>query len=152
MLACGENGAGQAGQAAERGRGGGTHGSARHRGQLALPGAVSDIATGNGTSLFLVEGVPYGCGVDLAGTIGDGETNDKATPTVASELLTRDFTSLITGAEQSAGVAEGEVYTWGSGQKGDLGNGQSEGFDLSPFPAYAGVEVSATALDVVARG
>jgi hypothetical protein len=83
--------------------------------QLALPGAVSDITTSNGTSLFLVEGVPYGCGVDLAGTIGDGETNDKATPTVASELLTRDFTSRITGAEQSAGVAEGEVYTWGSG-------------------------------------
>jgi alpha-tubulin suppressor-like RCC1 family protein len=120
--------------------------------QLALPGAVSDIATGNGTSLFLVEGVPYGCGVDTEGTIGDGQTSDKTAPTVASELLTHDFTSLITGAEESAGVAGGEIYTWGAGQKGDLGNGQSSGFDLSPFPAYAGVEVSATALDVVARG
>jgi alpha-tubulin suppressor-like RCC1 family protein len=120
--------------------------------QLPLLGAVSDIATGNGTSLFLVEGVPYGCGVDFDGTIGDGKTSDKFTPTVASELLTHDFTSLITGAEQSAGVAEGEIYTWGAGLKGDLGNGRSEGFDLSPFPAYAGTEVTATALDVVARG
>jgi alpha-tubulin suppressor-like RCC1 family protein len=120
--------------------------------QLPLPGAVSDIATGNGTSLFLVEGVPYGCGVDTEGTIGDGQTSNKLAPTVASELLTHDFTSLVTGAEQSAGVAEGEIYTWGAGLKGDLGNGEAGGFDLSPFPAYPGVEVSATALDVVARG
>jgi len=120
--------------------------------QLPLPGAVSDIATGNGTSLFLVEGVPYGCGVDSQGTIGDGGAVNRFAPTVASELLTHEFTSLITGAEQSAGVAEGEIYTWGAGLKGALGNGQSSGVDLSPFPAYPGVEVSATALDVVARG
>jgi len=120
--------------------------------QLPMPGAVSDIATGNGTSLFLLEGVPYGCGVDKQGTIGDGATTDKFAPTVASELLTHEFTSLITGAEESAGVAEAEIYTWGAGLKGALGNGKSNGFVLSPFPAYPGAEVSATALDVVARG
>lgn len=120
--------------------------------QLPLPGAASDIATGNGTSLMLVEGVPYGCGIDSQGTIGDGETTNKFAPTVASALLTHEFTSLITGAEESAGVAEGEIYTWGAGLKGALANGKSNGFLLSPFLAYPGVEVSATALDVVARG
>jgi alpha-tubulin suppressor-like RCC1 family protein len=126
--------------------------------EVRLPGPASDISGGgnhpfNGHSLFLVEGVPYGCGDDSSGQIGDGQTSNKFTPTVASEVLTLGLTKVVAAGEASMGLSSsGEVYTWGSAEAGDLGNGSDEGFSLSPVPvASEGLEVSATAHNMITR-
>jgi alpha-tubulin suppressor-like RCC1 family protein len=103
--------------------------------------------------VFLVEGVPYGCGDDSSGQIGDGQTSNKFAPTVASEVLTLGLTKVVAAGEASMGLSSsGEVYTWGSAEAGDLGNGSDEGFSLSPVPvASEGLEVSATAHNMITR-
>lgn len=121
---------------------------------LPFPGVVDQVAAGNGTTLALVEGVPYGCGDDGEATIGDGGGADKYAPTAATELLMKDCVHLATGAGQAACVTGGgQILTWGEELKGSLGNGVvGEGpAQIVPFDAYAGSEVSETALDVVAR-
>jgi len=125
--------------------------------EIPLPGAASDIAGGgnnteeDGHSLFLVEGVPYGCGADEEGELGDGSTEAKYTPTVSSELLTLGLTQVATAGESSVGVSRsGEAYTWGFDIYGDLGNGSETGLSLSPLPiASGGAEVSATSWNMI---
>ena len=127
--------------------------------EIPLPGAASDISGGgnnteeDGHSLFLVEGVPYGCGADEEGELGDGSTVIKYTPTVSSGLLTLGLTQVATAGETSVGLSSsGEVYTWGFDIYGDLGNGSETGLSLSPLPiASGGVEVSATSWNMIYR-
>jgi alpha-tubulin suppressor-like RCC1 family protein len=120
--------------------------------RVGLPGAASQISAGgdvasDGSSLFMVEGVPYGCGEDHEGQLGDGETADKYMPTVASELLTLGLTEVVTAGRTSLGVSSTGLYTWGSASYGALGNGSEEGYSLAPFPVASaeGASVSATA-------
>jgi alpha-tubulin suppressor-like RCC1 family protein len=128
--------------------------------KLDLPGAASEISGGgnnveaDGHSMFLVEGVPYGCGADEQGELGDGQTSAKFAPTVASKVALLGLTQVVTGAQASAGISKaGEVYTWGSAGKGALGNGEEEGFSLTPFALEAGgVQLSATSWNMLVRG
>lgn len=119
--------------------------------QVNLPGAASEISAGgdvsaDGSSMFMVGGVPYGCGDDKEGQIGDGKTADKYAPAVASELLTLGLTRVVTAGRSSLGVSSsGQVYTWGSGSYGDLGNDSEGGLSLSPFPVAGGTNVSVAA-------
>ncbi len=127
--------------------------------QLDLPGKASEISGGgnnveaDGHSMFLVEGVPYGCGADEQGELGDGQTSPKYAPTVASKVAMLGLTQLVTGAQASVGISgSGEVYTWGSAGKGALGNGKEEGFSLTPFALEAGgTLVSATSWNMLVR-
>ncbi len=127
--------------------------------EIPLPGAASDISGGgnnteeDGHSLFLVEGVPYGCGADEEGELGDDSTVIKYTPTVSSELLTLGLTQVATAGETSIGLSiSGEVYTWGSDIYGDLSNGSETEPSLSPIPvASGGAEVSATSWNMIYR-
>ncbi len=126
--------------------------------EVPLPGAANAISAGgnlvsDGHSLMLVEGVPYGCGDDEFGQIGDGQTANKYGPTVASELLPLGLTQVVAAGEASLGVSSsGEVYAWGSDEDGDLGNGSESGFLLAPRAVAGGaVEVSGTAWNMLAR-
>lgn len=127
--------------------------------EVPLPGPASDISGGgnniaDGSSLMMVEGVPYGCGDDEFGQVGDGQTENKYAPTVASELLTLGLTQVVAAGETSMGLSSsGEVYTWGSNQSGDLGDGSDKGFSLSPRAVDSGAaEISGTAYDMLDRG
>jgi alpha-tubulin suppressor-like RCC1 family protein len=127
--------------------------------EVPLPGPASAISAGgnlvsDGHSMIMVEGVPYGCGDDEFGQIGDGQTTNKYAPTVASELLPLDLTQVVAAGEASLGVSSvGEAYAWGSDEDGALGNGSESGFLLLPRVVASGaVEVSGTAWNMLARG
>jgi alpha-tubulin suppressor-like RCC1 family protein len=127
--------------------------------EVPLPGPASDISGGgnhlsDGTTLMMVEGVPYGCGDDESGQIGDGQTATKYAPTVAGELLTLGLTRVVSAGEASMGLSSsGEVYTWGSAVSGALGDGSETGFSLSPLAIDSGaVEISGTAWNMLDRG
>ncbi len=119
--------------------------------EVALPGPASAISAGgnfvtDGHSMFVVKGLPYGCGDDKSGQIGDGSTATKYTPTLASKVDTLGLTQVIAAGESSVGLGGGNVYTWGSGKQGALGNGNISGFSLVPLLVDTGaVEVSGTA-------
>ena len=125
--------------------------------EIPLPGAVSDISGGgnnteeDGHSLFLVEGVPYGCAADEEGELGDGSTVIKYTPTVSSGLLTLGLTQVATAGQSSIGLStSGEVYTWGADIYGDLGTGVEGGLSSSPVAVDSGaVQVSATSWNMI---
>jgi alpha-tubulin suppressor-like RCC1 family protein len=126
--------------------------------EVPLPGRASHISAGgnfvtDGHSFIMVEGVPYGCGDDASGQLGDGKTTNKYAPTVATELLRYEPKAVIAAGETSIGLfGDGEVMTWGSANEGSLGNGSEEGFSLAPFRVDSGaVEVSGTAFDMLYR-
>jgi alpha-tubulin suppressor-like RCC1 family protein len=125
---------------------------------IPLPGPASEVSGGgnhpwNGHSFFMVEGVPYGCGDDSSGQIGDGHTATKFSPAVATDLLSLGLTEVVAAGETSLGLSSsGEVYAWGNGEDGDLANGSEEGFSLMPLAVQSGaLQVSATAENMLAR-
>jgi alpha-tubulin suppressor-like RCC1 family protein len=126
--------------------------------EVVLPGPASDISGGgdltrNGHTMMLVGGVPYGCGDDEEGQVGDGKLVNKYSPTLATRLARVPLTQVVALGEASAGLsAAGVVYTSGSGEWGTLGNG-SEASSLDPVEADSKVlEISGTAGNVIDRG
>jgi len=126
--------------------------------EVPLPGPASDVSGGgnltrNGHTMMLVGGVPYGCGDDEEGQVGDGRFVNKYAPTLSSKLASVPLTQVVALGESSAGLsATGKVYTAGSGEWGTLGNG-SEASSLEPFEADSNVvEISGTAGNVIDRG
>src|ERR1019366_192540 len=127
---------------------------------LEVPGLseVVEISAGgdltrNGHTMMLVGGVPYGCGDDEEGQVGDGKLVNKYSPTLATRLARVPLTQVVALGEASAGLsAAGVVYTSGSGEWGTLGNG-SEASSLDPVEADSKVlEISGTAGNVIDRG
>jgi alpha-tubulin suppressor-like RCC1 family protein len=123
---------------------------------LRLPGRATQISNGGGTpeshTFALVEGVPYGWGSDEAGEIGDGSTESKYTPVIASELVTYGFTTLKAAGRSSCGIAAGDVYCWGENGSGELGTPSAGDASFSPVLADTdAVELSATAQNIVDR-
>ncbi len=131
-----------------------------------LPGRASSISVGGGSpvshTLVLVEGVPYGWGRDEGGEIGDGATASKYTPVVASELTTYGFTSLKAAGHSSIGLVNGNVYSWGENQSGELGVGEEgegegeegEALEQAFSPQFVDsdvAEISATARNIIDR-
>jgi alpha-tubulin suppressor-like RCC1 family protein len=122
---------------------------------LPLAGPASQISGGgdlnsDGTVAFMVEGVPYACGDDSHGQVGDGETEDKPTPVVMSELLEDEPVEVVEGGESVVfRSAPGEAYTLGNGELGALGNG-GETSSFAPLPVQSDVlEVSSVARKVL---
>lgn len=63
-------------------------------------------------------GTVYSWGQGLHGKLGHGDEKDYPTPTPIAALKGKKVTSISCGAEHSACVADGSVYTWGYGDSG----------------------------------
>jgi alpha-tubulin suppressor-like RCC1 family protein len=95
---------------------------------IVLPGPASLISCGgsqpnNGHSFAIVKGEVIGWGADEFGQLGDGGGTDKLSP-VATGL---HFARVVASGQSSIGLdAEGNVWTWGEGSRGDLGTGNEK--------------------------
>jgi alpha-tubulin suppressor-like RCC1 family protein len=125
--------------------------------KVALPGGASEVSCGgdllsNGHSLALVGGVVYGWGADTNGQVGDGQTVNKTTPTVATALSSLSVTHVIAaGAFSLALSSAGNVYAWGADAHQALGTGEGRS-SLVPLLVDSGaVEISATAYNSLDR-
>lgn len=125
--------------------------------EVPLPGPASDISCGgdhpaNGHALALVDGDVYGWGADTSGQIGDEQTVDKTTPTLAAGLDSLHLTSVVASGAYSLGLnAAGDVYAWGSNTFDALGRGKGKGSLTAVLVDGDAVEISGTAFDSLDR-
>ncbi len=100
------------------------------------PVKVSDGEMGNSDvtaisageySLALKDGKVYAWGGGDSGQLGNGETADKTAPVKVSdgEMGNSSVATISTYYKHSLALKDGTVYTWGSGEFGKLGNGET---------------------------
>ncbi len=80
---------------------------------------------------FTLANAIYSWGLGEYGRLGHGDEKDYNVPTLINEFKNKVIQSVSCGAEHSAAVVEGSLYTWGKGEAGRLGHG-SEKNELAP--------------------
>jgi alpha-tubulin suppressor-like RCC1 family protein len=125
--------------------------------KVPLPGVASEISCGgdlppNGHTLALVEGAVYGWGADGGGQIGDEQTVNKRTPTLARAVSSLGLTHIVASGACSLGLnAAGNVYAWGSDADKALGAGKEKSSHMPLLVDGGAVEISGTAYNGLDR-
>lgn len=87
------------------------------------------VAVGNlHACIVTTEDKVYCMGYNASGQIGDGSFTDRSVPTpvdTSTGLAGKTITDLVANDSSICAVASGDVYCWGSGAYGKLGNGST---------------------------
>ncbi|MGD0243211.1 MAG: hypothetical protein ABSB59_23260 [Streptosporangiaceae bacterium] len=106
---------------------------------------------GNGQTLVLLtNGDLYAWGDDGQGQLGDGMTTAQSSPELITPPTGVTYQALATSGGTSYGLSTtGDVYAWGGGEEGQIGNGTTES-SLTPVKVASGADgISATADDAL---
>ena len=108
-------------------------------------------APGNGQTLaLLTNGHLYAWGYDGQGQLGDGKTAEQFSPELITPPSGVTYRALATSGGTSYGISKtGEVYAWGGGKEGQIGNGTTESSFTPVKVASGATRISATADDVL---
>jgi alpha-tubulin suppressor-like RCC1 family protein len=129
--------------------------------EVLLPSGANEIYAGGGTtkdgqSLALLNNQVWAWGSDSYGQLGNGHTSKSPsyTPIESTGLEGTSWSYVATGGSTSYGLdSSGNLWAWGNGKSGDLGNGQSSGDPLTPLLVMSGItQISAVANTAVALG
>lgn len=123
---------------------------------VSLPLPVIEVAQGgsspnNGQTLVVLsDGSLRSWGADHNGQLGNGQTINEPLPVAFSALPGVKFTSVASGGNTSYAVSTtGDLYSWGGGGDGQIGDGETTWSTLAPVKVESGVSfVSATAQNV----
>ncbi|XP_040565280.1 serine/threonine-protein kinase Nek8 [Lepeophtheirus salmonis] len=90
--------------------------------------SITKICAGEGFSVFASDnGIIMTCGDGSFGCLGHGDWNSSGTPKLIEALLSVDVSAISCGSEHVVMVdSRGEVYSWGRGLYGRLGQGHEE--------------------------
>jgi alpha-tubulin suppressor-like RCC1 family protein len=96
-------------------------------------------------------GVVEAWGANKGGELGDGTKTSRNVPVPVSVPSGVTFVTVMAGGLESGAIsADGDVYMWGSSQKGILGNGGSTGNQLTPIKVDSGKSMlTGTAANVI---
>lgn len=85
----------------------------------------TQVAAGGNTGYALDEnGQAYAWGWGIQGRLGNGGTADSSTPVPVTMPAGVSFTAIAAGSGTAYGLGDdGNVYAWGTGGNGELGNG-----------------------------
>ena len=121
-----------------------------------LPARVRQVTQGgstpgNGQTLVLLtNGDMYAWGADGQGQLGDGNTASQSAPVLITPPWGVTYQTLATSGGTSYGISStGDVYAWGGGEAGQIGNGTTESSFAQVKVASGATGISATADDVL---
>lgn len=121
-----------------------------------LPAGVQQVTQGgsvpgNGQTLaLLTNGDMYAWGDDGQGQLGDGMTAAQSAPELITPPSGVTYQALATSGSTTYGVSTiGDVYAWGGGEEGQIGNGTTESSSTPVKVASGATGISATADDVL---
>ena len=125
--------------------------------QVSLQAKVTQVALGgslpnNGQTLVeLADGTCWAWGTDSSGQLGDDSTTNEPSPVEMHLPAGVTYALLASGGATSYGVtASGDVYSWGNGSTGQLGDGKKTTRQLTPVEVESGAtQISSTANNVV---
>jgi alpha-tubulin suppressor-like RCC1 family protein len=104
---------------------------------------VTALAGGNSWSLALANGKVYAWGYNNEGELGNGSytpsNNVPVAVSTAGVLGGKTVTAVAAGADHSLAVANGQVYAWGYGYFGELGDGPNSSSNVPVAVSTAGV-------------
>ena len=123
---------------------------------VALPARVTQVALGgslpdNGQTLVaLSDGTYWAWGDGADGQLGDGSTANQPAPIQMHPPAGVTYAVLASGGGTSYGVTpSGDVYAWGNGSTGQLGDGGTPREQPSPVKVESGAtQISSTANNV----
>ncbi len=112
---------------------------------------IVDVAAGDGHSLALTStGAVYAWGANGYGQLGDGTTTDRSTPTPVALPAGTIVSAIAAGETYSLALTNlGEIYAWGNGSDGNLGNG---GTASSSLPTLVQLPPGVVAVSLTAGG
>ena len=87
---------------------------------------VTRVAVGGQHTAVVAGGALYTWGRNVNGQLGLGDLDSRDAPALVVALAGTTVDALALGAQHSVAVADGVVYTWGSGQDGRLGHGTTD--------------------------
>ncbi|HEY6277378.1 MAG TPA: hypothetical protein VIX86_13720 [Streptosporangiaceae bacterium] len=123
---------------------------------VTLPSRVKQVtqggsAPGNGQTLVLLaNGSVYAWGDDGQGQLGDGKTAVESSPELITPPAGVTYRELASSGATSYGVTvHGNVYAWGGGKEGQVGDGTTTSSATPVKVASGATGISATADDVV---
>ncbi len=121
-----------------------------------LPARVRQVTQGgsvpgNGQTLaLLTNGDLYAWGDDGQGQLGDGQTAAQSSPELITPPSGVTYQELATSGGTTYGISTtGDVYAWGGGEEGQIGNGTTESSSTPVKVAAGATGISATADDVL---
>jgi alpha-tubulin suppressor-like RCC1 family protein len=121
-----------------------------------LPARVQQVTQGgstpgNGQTLVLLtNGDMYAWGADAQGQLGDGNTASQPSPELITPPSGVTYRTLATSGDTSYGISwTGDVYAWGGGEEGQIGNGTTVSSFAQVKVASGATGISATADDVL---
>jgi alpha-tubulin suppressor-like RCC1 family protein len=123
---------------------------------VSLPARVRQVSQGgsvpgNGQTLaLLANGDLYAWGDNANGQLGDGQTATHSSPELITPPSGVSYRALATSGGTSYGISTtGNVYAWGGGGEGQIGNGTTKGSLIPVQVASGATRISATADDVL---
>ncbi|MEL7623623.1 MAG: S-layer homology domain-containing protein [Clostridiales bacterium] len=109
-------------------------------GDMTTNEGVTAISAGGNHSLAIKDGEVYAWGYNSAGQLGNGERFNQNIPIKVSDgaMNNSGVTAVSAGQDHSLAIKGEEVYAWGDGSWGQLGNGAYTEFQTTPVKVSDG--------------
>lgn len=112
---------------------------------VALPAPAHQVSVAPGHALAITEQGLYAWGANAAGQLGQGHLKDSKLPVLVTFDRPVSLRSVAAGASHNLALDEqGQVWTWGSNQYGQLGNA-AQRYSARPLPVALDEPVQALA-------
>lgn len=102
-----------------------------------LPGSVSTkvtyVSAGyHGNTCAVADSATYCWGWNGYGTLGDGTNTNRSTPGLVPNMTGKPVTAVSNGQTHTCAYSQGDIYCWGSNDRGQFGSGSTTaGYNLA---------------------